>query len=220
MLCFGVFGHEACEFLAPRPGIKPSPSAVESKVLTTGPPGKFPLIAFLMGTEYRPKQSWGEATHGTCLMERGKEAAQGSILMLNWNGVYFGNSEPHQLQEHNCASFLNSKSHFLPSPHWLYQGKAGRGQRDMLQEDESKEINSCCLLLKIGEKHSLVFLPSPSYEESKKNTALPMAARNKAENEGLGAQGSVKHNWVIFKSSNILLSWSFLSYPSFKVPDT
>lgn len=106
-----------------------------------------------------------------------------------------GNSEPHQLREHNCASsFLNSKSHFLPSLHWLYQGKAGRGQRDLLQEDESKEINSCCLLLKTGEKHSLVFLPSPSYEEPKKNTALPTAARNKAENDGLGAQGSIKHN--------------------------
>ena len=34
---FWFFGHEACGILAPRPGIEP---AVESKVLTTGPPGK------------------------------------------------------------------------------------------------------------------------------------------------------------------------------------
>ena len=37
---FGFFGHEAGGILAPQPGIKPSPSAVESNILTTGPPGK------------------------------------------------------------------------------------------------------------------------------------------------------------------------------------
>ena len=39
-LCFGVFGHEACGILAPRPGIEPAPTALEGEVLTTGPPGK------------------------------------------------------------------------------------------------------------------------------------------------------------------------------------
>ena len=34
-----VFGHQACGFLVPRPGIKPAPPALGSKVLTTGPPG-------------------------------------------------------------------------------------------------------------------------------------------------------------------------------------
>ena len=37
---FRFFGHEACGILAPRPGIKPTPPALEGEVLTTGPPGK------------------------------------------------------------------------------------------------------------------------------------------------------------------------------------
>ena len=48
VLCFGFFffvffvffGHEACGILAPRPGIKPVPPALEGEVLTTGLPGK------------------------------------------------------------------------------------------------------------------------------------------------------------------------------------
>ena len=34
------FGPEACEILAPWPGIEPTPFAAEGEVLTTGPPGK------------------------------------------------------------------------------------------------------------------------------------------------------------------------------------
>ena len=38
---FVVVVHKACGILAPLPGIKPGvPSALERKVLTTGPPGK------------------------------------------------------------------------------------------------------------------------------------------------------------------------------------
>ena len=37
---FWFFGCKACGILAPRPGIKPSPPALEGEVLTTGPPGK------------------------------------------------------------------------------------------------------------------------------------------------------------------------------------
>ena len=40
---FGFFGHKACWILAPQPGIKPTPPALEGKVLTTGPPGKPPI---------------------------------------------------------------------------------------------------------------------------------------------------------------------------------
>ena len=40
VLCFGFFGPEACGILAPRPRIKPSPTALEDRVLTIGPPGK------------------------------------------------------------------------------------------------------------------------------------------------------------------------------------
>ena len=39
---FWCFGHETCEILAPLPGIKPIPPALEDKVLITGPPVKSP----------------------------------------------------------------------------------------------------------------------------------------------------------------------------------
>ena len=34
------FEHKACGILVPRPGIKPTPPALEGDALTTGPPGK------------------------------------------------------------------------------------------------------------------------------------------------------------------------------------
>ena len=41
-LLFFIFWpcHTACEILVLRPGIKPAPSSVKCRVLTTGPPGK------------------------------------------------------------------------------------------------------------------------------------------------------------------------------------
>ena len=41
------FGHEACGILAPLPGIKPLPPALEGEVLTIGLPEKSPDIQFL-----------------------------------------------------------------------------------------------------------------------------------------------------------------------------
>ena len=43
------FVHEAYGILAPQPGIEPVPPALEGGVLTTGPPGKSPLIIFHKG---------------------------------------------------------------------------------------------------------------------------------------------------------------------------
>ena len=37
---FWLFGHQECGILVSRPGIEPAPTALESKVLNTGPPGK------------------------------------------------------------------------------------------------------------------------------------------------------------------------------------
>ena len=39
---FWTLGLEACEVLAPQPGIQPVPSSLEGKVLTPGSPGKHP----------------------------------------------------------------------------------------------------------------------------------------------------------------------------------
>ena len=47
---FWFFGYKACRILAPGPGIKPLSSAMEGKVLTTGPPGKslnFKVVNFV-----------------------------------------------------------------------------------------------------------------------------------------------------------------------------
>ena len=37
---FWFFDPNVCVILAPQPGIEPTPSALEGKVLTIGPPGK------------------------------------------------------------------------------------------------------------------------------------------------------------------------------------
>jgi len=41
-----VFGHKADGILAPSPGIKSATLALKGEVLTTGPPGKSPLLNF------------------------------------------------------------------------------------------------------------------------------------------------------------------------------
>ena len=50
LLLFLVFWSEACEIIAPRLGVEPTPSSLESKVLITGPLGKtqvdFKVIMF------------------------------------------------------------------------------------------------------------------------------------------------------------------------------
>ena len=44
---FWFFGQEACGILAPQPGIKSAPPALEGKVLTTGLPGKSQAMYYL-----------------------------------------------------------------------------------------------------------------------------------------------------------------------------
>ena len=46
----GFCGHEACEILAPQPGIKPTTPVLEGKASTTGTPGKSQEIYFLIFT--------------------------------------------------------------------------------------------------------------------------------------------------------------------------
>ena len=48
LFMFWFFSQEACGILAPLPGIKPTPPALEGKVLTTRPPRKSPpSLSFL-----------------------------------------------------------------------------------------------------------------------------------------------------------------------------
>ena len=44
---FWFFGPEACGISTPRPGVEPTPPALEGEVLTTGPPGKSPRPFFI-----------------------------------------------------------------------------------------------------------------------------------------------------------------------------
>ena len=45
---FGTFGQEAYRILAPRPGIKATPLALEGEILTTGLPGKSAFLLVIM----------------------------------------------------------------------------------------------------------------------------------------------------------------------------
>ena len=45
---FWFFGCEACGILGLRPGIEPTPPALEGTVLTTGPPGKSLGVVFVV----------------------------------------------------------------------------------------------------------------------------------------------------------------------------
>ena len=62
--CVLVFGLEACGILAPRPGIKYSPSALEGEVLTTGTPLRYPKFlvlnfqSFKFAFPYKQTMSW------------------------------------------------------------------------------------------------------------------------------------------------------------------
>ena len=49
------FGHEARGILTPRPGIEPTPPALEGEVLTTGPPGKPQTATDLSDNQNNPK---------------------------------------------------------------------------------------------------------------------------------------------------------------------
>lgn len=51
-------GHRAYGILAPRPGVKPTPSALEGEVLTTGPAGKSPA-EFFWSSQFN-KVEWRE----------------------------------------------------------------------------------------------------------------------------------------------------------------
>ena len=54
---YWFFGHNAFGFLAPQPGMKPAPTALEGKVLNTGPSRKSPLccsVTKLCLTLYEP----------------------------------------------------------------------------------------------------------------------------------------------------------------------
>ena len=63
---FWFFGREACGILAPRPGIKPAPPALEGEALTTGPPG----TRFTNYVQKRNFMYWFSDIQGDLLSEK------------------------------------------------------------------------------------------------------------------------------------------------------
>ena len=61
LLMSWFLGHRAYGILAPRPGIKSAPSALEGEMLTTGPAGKSPFN-FTDGFKMKNKRMYARAS--------------------------------------------------------------------------------------------------------------------------------------------------------------
>ena len=83
ILCFVFFfGPEACHIIASQPGIEPTPPALEGKVLTTRPPGKFPQ-AHLIHSCPSPRISDFSEEPWFCWLENGiRNQNQGMRFIL------------------------------------------------------------------------------------------------------------------------------------------
>ena len=84
---FWFYGQEAWRVLAPWPGIKPAPPALEGKVLTTGPPGKSFII--LLKALQRPCLTVGSQPilplPGECTVHLGKINKQVEVPPAGWD---------------------------------------------------------------------------------------------------------------------------------------
>ena len=144
---FWFFGPKACGILAPRPGIKPAPPALEGEVLTTGLPGRSLNLFF---------DPWNG---------RGMRLVCESLLLL----VYFCFSLHHVwflLCEEGCSSLLLLDTHNCPSvvvnyglPHYTVPFFA------LLNAVESEfyfviyqDCNSCFLLFVFASKIFAILL--------------------------------------------------------------
>ena len=83
-LWFGFLGHEACEILAPRPGIEPAPPALEGEVLiTTGPPGKSPRSVFLKMSDIEQTEEPGRL-QSMGLLRVGHDWVSSLFTFMHW----------------------------------------------------------------------------------------------------------------------------------------
>ena len=89
------FGREACGILAPRPGIEPTPPALEGKVLTAGPPGKSPPAVLLSSgsgavracSSFSPPSQESLAEHPAQATHLSGVALLCLSLLLSWNDI-------------------------------------------------------------------------------------------------------------------------------------
>ena len=68
---FWFFGHEACGILAPWPGVKPTPPALEGEVLTTWLPGRSLILLILIQAQ-NIKLHLINCINKNCLLDDGK----------------------------------------------------------------------------------------------------------------------------------------------------
>ena len=73
---FWYFGCEACGILAPWPGIKPAPPALEGRVLTTGLPRKSHSLLL----EHQQSKTPSDTALSPCLLE----LLFSYLLILGW----------------------------------------------------------------------------------------------------------------------------------------
>ena len=89
VLCFGCFGPEACHTIASQPGTEPTPPALEGKVLTTRPAGKFPQ-AHLIRSCPSPRISNFSEELWICWLENGiRNQNQGMRFVLASQSLCF-----------------------------------------------------------------------------------------------------------------------------------
>ena len=82
----------ACGILVPWPGIEPTSPALQSRFLTTGPPGKSPLVGFFFSFGYilpphlktSAFSDYWERIHGDCDESRDEVAHPGLQLEIVW----------------------------------------------------------------------------------------------------------------------------------------
>ena len=125
---FWLFGQEAYGILALQPGIKSTTPALEGKVLTTGPPGKFfphsvlnkPLVSYLRTFALASLSGWSALLIGTCMLTPSGPCGPHTptlireplpeISLLHLPGFTVCYSGYHHLVQLICLSFTSSFS--------------------------------------------------------------------------------------------------------------
>ena len=112
---FGFFGHKACGILAPRPVIQPAPSALEGKVLTTGPRGKS-LLDFCIRF-YTEATRKGMKRKGKGELQTNRKKGE-ETRVLSWMISKLFPSSP-SLTHHHALLFTVSRTTSVPFCHPL-----------------------------------------------------------------------------------------------------
>ena len=123
--CVGFFGCKACRILAPQPGIKLTPPALEGWILTTGPPGKTTCLFLSPPPRQGPvSEVSGSSQAGTRNSERRKIFLCRMRNLENWgNLVNMGKGD-------SCYSVLSFFPLTTTTCRWTSPGRCETAQGD------------------------------------------------------------------------------------------